>query len=296
MNSNFPLSNLFQPIFTCKRGQRQDWGNLCGSSISLVASQIAQQLPVLIITPDTLSAQRLVADIQFFAPTLPTLLFPDWETLPYDIFSPHQDSVSERLATLYRLPDLERGVSVLPVTTLMSRLSPPSYVKNQSLLIQCGQRLNFDKFRRQLEQAGYRCVSQVIEHGEFAIRGSLLDLFPMGSKVPYRIDLLDEEVDSIRIFDPETQRSQGTLTEIRLLPAREFPFNKEGITLFKDQWRAQFSGDPMVSPIYRDISKSLVPAGIEYYFPLFFTQTHTLFDYLPENSVILTLLNVLDVA
>jgi transcription-repair coupling factor (superfamily II helicase) len=286
-----------QLTLTTHPTQRHDWGNLFGSSAGLVLSQAAQQAPLIVITPDTRSAQRLVEEIQFYAdPSLRLLSFPDWETLPYDLFSPHQDIISDRLTTLYQLPALEQGVLILPVTTLMYRLAPINYVQANSLLITCGQHLNTDKFRQQLETSSYRCVSQVVEHGEFAVRGSLLDLFPMGSDTPYRIDLFDDKIDSIRCFDLENQRSQQTLSSIHLLPAREFPFTKEAITHFRSQWRTEFGKDPTRCPMYQDVTKGLAPAGIEYYLPLFFEQTQTLFDYLPPQSVIVTLPTVLDTA
>jgi transcription-repair coupling factor (superfamily II helicase) len=280
-----------------KPKERQDWGRLHGSSAGLVISQAAQQAPLIVITPDSLSAQRLVEDIQFYAePNLPLLTFPDWETLPYELFSPHQDIVSDRLTTLYHLPDIDYGVLVLPVSTLMYRLAPTEYVRANSLLVTTGQRLNPDKLRKNLERSGYRCVSQVVEHGEFAVRGSLLDLYPMGSDMPYRIDLFDDEVDSLRSFDPETQRSQATVKEIRLLPAREFPLNDESIAQFRSQWCTEFTGDPTRCPVYQDVSTGLASAGIEYYLPLFFEQTHTLFDYLPNDSLIITLEGALEAA
>ncbi|MDM8558011.1 transcription-repair coupling factor [Candidatus Parabeggiatoa sp. HSG14] len=295
--TNTTYLNPLHPNLTCKSGQRQDWGNLYGSSAGLVISLVAQQAPLIIITPDSLSAQRLVEDIQFYAAEdLPLLSFPDWETLPYDMFSPHQDIISERLTTLYHLPDIEYGVLVLPVNTLMYRLAPTDYVRANSLLVTTGQRLNTEKLRQRLEHTGYRCVSQVMEHGEFAVRGSLLDLFPMGSDVPYRIDLFDDEVDSIRRFDPDNQRSEKTIEEIRLLPAREFPLTKASIEQFRHQWRNEFNGDPIQCPMYTEVRDGLPPAGIEYYLPLFFEQTHTLFDYLPTKSVIVTLQGVLETA
>ena len=287
-----------QSALTCQPRQRQDWGHLYGSSAGLVISIVAQKTPLIVITPDSFSAQRLVDDIQFYAVAdLPILSFPDWETLPYDSFSPHQDIISDRLTTLYHLPDIENGVLILPVSTLMYRVSPLDYVRANNLLVTTGQRLNPQKLRQHLELSGYRCVTQVVEHGEFAVRGSLFDLFPMGSDIPYRIDLFDDEVESIRSFDPDTQRSLTTLHEIRLLPAREFPLNKESINQFRSQWRTAFGGDPLRCPFYEDVVRNqLAPAGIEYYLPLFFEQIHSLFDYLPTNSVIMTLEGVLETA
>jgi len=234
---------------------------------------------------------RLREELQFFSDheaSFPVVQFPDWETLPYDTFSPHHDIVSERLATLYRLPAMKSGVLVVPVTTAMVRLPPQDYLLANTFLLEPGDALNLDDIRRRLERAGYRYVSQVIEHGEFSVRGSLLDLYPMGSVVPYRIDLLDTEVDTVRTFDPETQRSLKKVDRLRLIPAREFPTNEAGIAQFRQSWRSRFEGDPTLCPIYRDVSQGLAPSGIEYYLPLFFEQTSTLFDYFPEDSLVIT--------
>ena len=290
-------TNPLNPVLTNKPNHPQDWGRLYGSSSGLTISQAAQQSPLIVITPDSLTAQRLLEDIQFYATEeLPLLNFPDWETLPYDMFSPHQDIISTRLTALYRLPDIETGVLVLPVSTLMYRLAPTDYVRTNSLLFTTGQLLNPEKLRKRLENNGYRWVEQVVEHGEFLIRGSIIDLFPMGSEIPYRIDLFDNEIDSIRSFDPETQRSNITIPELRLLPARELPLNPEAISYFQNQWHEQFSVKPTNIPIYKDIVTGLAPAGIEYYLPLFFNQTSTLFDYLPTNSTIITLTGTLEAA
>lgn len=297
MISTTDIIHTLTPPLRLKPGQRQTWGNLQGSSSALILSQLSQQHPLLVVTADSLSAYRLLREIQFFAEkNLPVHTFPDWETLPYDLFSPHQDIISERLATLYQLAELTTGVLILPVTTLMHYLPPTGYVRANSLFLRSGQALPLEKFRRQLEQNGYRCVSQVMEHGEFAVRGSLVDLFPMGSEKPYRIDLFDNEIDTLRCFDPETQRSQGIIKEIRLLPAREFPLDESAIDRFRYQWRTHFPGDPTSSPIYRDVSTGLTPAGIEYYLPLFFEKLQTLFDYLPQTSVVVTLPGVLETA
>ena len=291
------IINTLLPAWTLKPTQHQAWGNLQGSSPALVISQLAQLRPVLVVTADTRIAEQLHEEIEFFAKKpCPLSTLPSWETLPYDTFSPHQAIVSERLATLYQLPELTKGVIIFPITTLMHYVPPTHYVRANSLFLRSGQRLHLEQFRQQLEQSGYRCVSQVMEHGEFAVRGGLLDLFPMGSEQPYRIDLLDEEIDSIRYFDPETQRSQGIITEIRLLPAREFPLDTNAITQFRQQWRSHFPGDPTRSPIYREMSEGFVSAGIEYYIPLFFEQMQTLFDYLPANSVVVTLANIMETA
>ncbi|MEO5702439.1 MAG: CarD family transcriptional regulator, partial [Gammaproteobacteria bacterium] len=274
-------------------GERIRWGQLYGSSFGLVISAAARKHPgpVVVITEDTLSAQRLEHELHFYAGhdgALPVLNFPDWETLPYDIFSPHQDIVSQRLAALYHMPQLARGILVLPVATLLQRLLPRDYFEANSLLLDVGQRLDISQLRLRLESGGYRYVSQVMEHGEFAVRGGLVDLFPMGSALPYRIDLFDEQIETMRTFDPESQRSIAAVQHIRLLPAREYPLTEEGIARFRQAFRVSFEGDPQTVPLYRDVSKGLAPPGIEYYLPLFFEHTHTLFDYLPASSLVIT--------
>ena len=271
------------------------WGGLHGDSLALaLAAAGAGARPLVIVTPDNQSAERLQASLAWFASPKqdlePALLsFPDWETLPYDAFSPHQDIVSQRIACLYRLPELHQGTLILPVATLLQRVAPRDYLRLSGLVLDLGQRLDLEVLRGQLDQAGYRYVSQVMERGEFTVRGSLLDLFPMGAELPYRIDLFDDEVESIRTFDPETQRSVAKVDSIRLLPAREFPLNESAITRFRQTYRARFEGDPQRSVIYRDVSQGLAPSGIEYYLPLFFESTATLFDYLPADAVIITL-------
>ena len=280
------------PPLNCKPKQRQDWSRLYGCSIGLAISQAAQHAPLIVITPNSLSAQRLIEDIQFFT-DLPVFTFPDWETLPYDIFSPHPDIISERLNTLYQLPTLEKGLLVLPINTLMLRLPPKDYVKNNSLLL--GQA--FNPLQQLLTENGYRCVSQVMEHGEFAIRGELLDVFPMGEKHPYRLEFSNDKLISIRRFDSETQRTQGTNFEkIRLLPASEVPLTNEFIQNFRNNWQTEFSGESSKCQIYQDVSAGLAAAGIEYYLPLFFEKTQSLFDYLPKNSILFTLETVLETA
>jgi len=278
-------------------GDRVRWAGLHGSGAALALACAAERAdgPLLVITPDTPSAERLERELGFFlqgVPALPLLRFPDWETLPYDLFSPHQDITSERLATLYRLPSLERGVLLVSAATAMARLAPREYLESQSLVLDAQDRLDTDRFRRRLDSAGYRCVGQVAERGEFAVRGSIIDLFPMGSAMPYRIDLLGDEVESLRTFDPETQISVDRVNHVRLLPAREFPLEESGIGRFRRGWRERFAGDPTASPLYRDVSKGLAPGGIEYYLPLFFEATSSLFEYLPSGCVAVALAGV----
>lgn len=281
-----------RPNLPQKSGDIQHWGHLYGASAALAISRAAAQHtgPLMVVTGSTHEAQQLEYALRFFSatPATPVLHFPDWETLPYDAFSPHQDIISERLACLAQLPDLQQGILLLPIQTLMHRIAPRDYLQAHSLILDTGQQLELDAMRQRLTTSGYSCVSSVMEHGEFAVRGSLLDIYPMGSRSPFRIELFDDEIESIRTFDPESQRSIETVSQVRLLPAREFPLDKTGISQYRQAYRARFEGDPQRSNLYRDVSNGIAPAGIEYYLGLFHTQTASLFDYLPDNSLILT--------
>ncbi len=270
---------------------KQHWGNLPGAALSLAIAEAASNAKrfTLLLTADSQSAERLQEELAFFAPELPVLHFPDWETLPYDLFSPHQDIVSQRIATLYQLPELSHGVLVVPITTALHKLAPKRFLLGSSLVLDVGQKLDVEQMRLRLEAAGYRCVDTVYEHGEFAVRGALIDLFPMGSALPYRIDLFDDEIETLRTFDPENQRSIDKVESIRLLPAREFPLKKEAVTGFRARFRERFDVDFRRCPIYQDLSTGITPAGIEYYLPLFYEETATLFDYLPEDSQVFSL-------
>lgn len=276
---------------TATHSQRQHWSNLPGSTLSLAIAEAASAARrfTLVLTPDTQTAERLEQEISFFAPALPVLQFPDWETLPYDLFSPHQDIISRRIASLYQLPELKHGVLVVPIATALHRLAPLAFLLGSSLVLNQGQRLSLDSMRQRLEATGYRCVETVYEHGEFAVRGALLDLFPMGSALPFRIDLLDDEIDSLRTFDPENQRSVDKVESIRLLPAREFPLTPESIAGFRSRFRERFDVDFRRCPIYQDLNTGITAAGIEYYLPLFFDDTATLFDYLPQETQVFAL-------
>lgn len=282
-------SNPLEALELPTAGHLARWGGLSGSALWLAVAEAARRHRgvSLLITPDTQTAERLEQEMNFFlaGEDLPTLSLPDWETLPYDVFSPHEDIVSRRLETLYHLPALRRGALIIPVTTLMQRLPPRAWLQSECLMLQQGERIDRDKLREGFEQAGYQHVSQVMEHGEYAVRGALMDVYPMGSDAPYRIDLLDDEIETIRTFDPETQRSRETIQEVRLLPAHEFPLNEAGIKAFRQHYRTVIEGDPQASHIYREVSQGSAPAGIEYYLPLFFEQMETLFDYLPDNTL-----------
>ena len=284
--------NPLNPPTTVRPGDRQTWGQLHGAAQALALANAARSHEglSLVIAPDTSTAQRLESELRYFAgDQLPVLHLADWETLPYDTISPHQDIISERLRTLYRLPGTRQGILVVPVTSILQRLMPQSYLLSNSLLLEPGERLDLDALRSRLEKAGYHCVDTVYEHGEFAVRGALIDLFPMGSDYPYRIDLFDDEVETLRRFDPETQMTVEQVNRIELLPAREFPLDKNGINRFRDHWHARFDVYHRACPVYQDVCSGIAPPGIEYYLPLFFEQSSHLFEYLPENTRIFAL-------
>ncbi len=282
-----------------KPGQRLRWHGLHGSAPALAIATLAgnEGKLVLVVTADSLSAQRLEDEIRFYAPPdLPLLHLPDWETLPYDMFSPHQDIISERLATLFHLPNIHAGILVAPVTTLLQRLPPVRFVQSHTLLLRQGERHDRETLRQRLEHSGYRAVRQVMDPGEFCVRGSVLDLFPMGSPIPFRIDWFDDTVDSIRQFDVESQRSRARAPEIRLLPAREFPLDSAALARFNQQWHAQFGPRAADSLLLRDVNHGMLPAGVEYYQPLFCDGMATLFDYLPSDAVSVLLPGVAEAA
>lgn len=277
-----------------KAGQPLTWPPLPGASLALMLAQTAERStgPLLVITDSSQQAIRLEAELRFFTgDRLPILLFPDWETLPYDNFSPHQDIISQRLLALYRLPRLNQGIVLAPIKSLLVKLPAVEYLASHSFVLDQGDRLDLDATRQQLEHQGYQLVSQVMEHGEFSVRGSILDLFPMGSLWPYRIDLLDNEVDSIRTFDPDSQKSLAVQSQIRVLPAREFPFDEQAIALFRQAFREEFSQAIDKQSLYHDVSRGSLPAGIEYYLPLFFEANSltALDQYLPPDTLIIQL-------
>ncbi len=256
-----------------------------GSADALLLARYAQakaeekQL-LAIVTAEPADAQRLAEELPFFAPRLRVAVFPDWETLPYDTFSPHQDLISERLATLWKIHQNQLDVVLLPATTALTRLAPPSFLAGTTFSFKAKTRLDEAALKRQLTLAGYTHVSQVVSPGEYAVRGSLIDLFPMGSPQPYRVDLFGDEVDSIRTFDPDSQRSLYPVPEVQLLPGREFPMDEAARTRFRQRWREQIEGDPSKHRPYKDMAQGITSSGIEYYLPLFFEETATFFDYL----------------
>jgi transcription-repair coupling factor (superfamily II helicase) len=284
-----PSSTVPLPPLPTTPKHRRYWTPPHGSARALLVAEAARAHEGLLVavTRDTQRAHALEDELKLFAGDLPVLHFPDWETLPYDIFSPHPEIVSQRVATLYSLPSTRRGVLVVPVATLMQRIAPHSHITGSGLVLKKGQKLDLSAEQRRLEAAGYRNVPQVAEPGDFAVRGALIDIFPMGAGEPYRVELFDDEVESIRSFDPETQRSQQPVEKVELLPAREFPLTEQAAKDFRGKLRERFPIDVRRCPLYQDMKEGVTPGGIEYYLPLFFEQTATLFDYLAEGAVFL---------
>jgi transcription-repair coupling factor (superfamily II helicase) len=280
---------IFSPVVPQKDNPSMVWSGLagCGDALALASAIKNENRLFVVVTPDNQTALRLEHELAFFLQDEhPILHFPDWETLPYDVFSPLPEIISERLKTLALLPQVKRGALIVSVTTLMHRLAPREHVLAHSFVVKVGDTFNLELNRIKLESVGYQCVPQVYQHAEFAVRGSIVDLFPMGSKVPFRIELFDEDIESIRTFDPETQRSLDKIDQIELFPAREFPLTDESIKHFRQAFRDYF---PQASPknhLYLDVSKGITPGGIEYYLPLFVEQTATLFDYLPGSATV----------
>ncbi len=275
-----------------RAGQLRAWWRAPASPTALAwylaQAARAHDAPLLVIARDNHGANQLEADLQTLLggdPALPVVAFPDWETLPYDRFSPHPDIISQRLAALHRLPTLKRGLVIVPVQTLLQQLAPRSYVIGGSFDLKVGQRLDLEAEKRRLESAGYRNVPQVMDPGDFAVRGGLLDVFPMGADEPLRVELLDEDIDSIRAFDPESQRSLDKVEAVHMLPGREVPMDEASIARVLATLRERFDVDTRRSSLYQDLKSGLAPAGVEYYLPLFFERTATLFDYLPDGSL-----------
>ncbi|HEX7114998.1 MAG TPA: transcription-repair coupling factor [Steroidobacter sp.] len=280
-----------RPLLPSKARMLVRWGQLYGSASSLWLAEAARKAsgPVLVIAHDARQASRLHDELAFFsAPGTYIEQFPGWETLPYDLFAPHPDIVSQRLRMLSMLPRLTKGVVIVDLETLLQRLAPQTYIDAHAFDLKRGERLDVAAFRERITAAGYVATSQVMAPGEFAVRGSIIDLYPMGSATPFRIDLFDEEIESLRTFDPETQRSGERTDALRLLPAREYPLTSEGVQQFKRRFRNRFPGDLTRMPLYRDIAEGRPPAGIDYYLPLFFESTSTLLDYMPANTVVVS--------
>ncbi|HJV26610.1 MAG TPA: transcription-repair coupling factor [Aromatoleum sp.] len=282
-----PLLPQLAALAFPKPGVRLDLPPLAGSADALAIAQLASRgRTVLLVTANPPDAQRLQDEIAWLAPGLRTHLLPDWETLPYETFSPHQDLISERLATLYAVGRGEADVVLVPASTALYRMAPPSFLAAYTFFVKQREKLDVEQLRTQMAVAGYTHVTQVVSPGEFSVRGGLVDLYPMGATLPFRIDLFDDEVESIKTFDPDSQRTVYPVPEIRMLPAREFPMDDVGRTRFRSRFRETFEGDPSRVSLYKDVSNGIAPAGVEYYLPLFFEETATLFDYLPKDAVV----------
>ncbi|AXN30024.1 transcription-repair coupling factor [Vibrio coralliilyticus] len=284
--SNTSLFNLANPSGA---GDKKQVGNLQGASLALAIAELANQHSshTLLAVADPQTALKLLQEIEQFTQQ-EVSLFPDWETLPYDNFSPHQEIISDRIARLYQLPTQNSGITIVPINTLLQRQSPRDFLMQHTLMVKVGDLYSLEKLRIQLEKSGYRHVDQVFGPGEYASRGSILDLFPMGASDPYRIDFFDDEIDTIRTFDPENQRSIDDVQEIRLLPAHEFPTSESAIEDFRIRWRQRFEARREPESVYMQVSKGTWPAGIEYWQPLFFEHTETLFDYIADESQLIT--------
>ena len=282
-----PAALLPVALPSFRAGERTQLPPFAGSADALYIARLAGgQRLLAVLTATAGDAQRLLDEIPWFAPELRVRLLPDWETLPYDSFSPHHDLISERLATLYSVMRGECDILLVPASTAVYRLTPPAYLAAYTFFLKNGEKLDAEQFRAQLTLAGYAHVTQVVAPGEYSVRGGLVDLFPMGSPLPFRLDLFGDEIESIKTFDVDTQRTLYPVPEIRLLPAREFPLDDKGRTRFRQRFRELFEGDPARSGIYKDVSNGIPSAGIEYWLPLFFDETATLFDYLPKDTVL----------
>ncbi|HEX4974292.1 MAG TPA: transcription-repair coupling factor, partial [Pseudomonadales bacterium] len=274
-----------------QKNDHRHWGGLNGSALALAigdAALLHKSLSV-VITADNQSALQLADELRFFTNQACEILhFPDWETLPYDQFSPHQDIISQRLKVLHQLPRLKQGILLVPISTLMGRIATTDYVQQTTFVLKAGDVFDLEAWRAQMSQAGYHCVDTVYEHGEFAIRGSIVDVFPTGSSQPFRIELFDNDVETLRLFDPDTQRSLSQVTQIELLPAKEFPLTPAAIAQFRSRWRALFDVDHRLCPLYQDVSEGIAAMGCEYYLPLFFEHCATLVDYFPAATRLFT--------
>ncbi len=273
-----------------KPGQHSYWQGLPGAAFGYVLAQTAASTEqvIFVLCKDSAQVHRLARELSFFLtdPALPCCVFPDRETLPYDRFSPHQDILSERIATLARLPHMQRGIVLAAVNSVIVRLPPVGHIQVQSMPLARGQKLPGEALRQQLQSIGYRCVDCVYEHGDFAIRGAIIDLFPMGAEHPVRIEMFDDEIDTLRLFDIASQRSTGVIERFELLPARECPLDRAAIARFREQWENHIGVNPRHVPLYQDVMQGLHSAGLESYLPLFFAETATFFDYLPARCII----------
>ncbi len=291
--------NIFNPPLPSKSHTHITWGRTYGCSKGLALAKAIEQFTglTLIITPDMQVAHTLESELRFFCTHSTNIyLFPDSETLAYDVFSPHEDIISDRLLTLCSLPNTDHGALIVSASSILAKLAPKSFILGQTLNLAVNDKIDLETFKHTLVKAGYRYVSQVMSHGEFAVRGSIIDLYPMGCRLPFRIDLFDNEIETIRTFNPENQVSTSKVEKLQILPAREFPTDENSVKRFRQNYRIQFEGDPNNSVIYRGVSNNNLPSGIEYYLPLFCEDTSTFFDYIPENSQLVLIEDIVDTA
>tara|TARA_R110001592_G_scaffold323435_1_gene602674 strand:- start:11411 stop:14890 length:3480 start_codon:yes stop_codon:yes gene_type:complete len=291
MSNDKLLQKSIQSNLPTKAQDHRFFGNIPKGSSAYLIKQILESLNqfCICITKDSQQAYEIEQSLRFYTKNNKDILvFPDWETLPYDTFSPHEDIISQRLKTLSSLPHLKKGILILPLNTLLQRIAPKQFLQSHSLTLSLGQTFDIISYRKQFESVGYRCVDTVYEHGEFTVRGAIFDVFPMGSDMPVRIELFDDEIDSLRSFDPENQRSKDKLTSLEILPANEFPWDSASRMKFRNAWLEKFPNAAVNSPLIRNIKEAIKPHGIEYYAPLFFDETATLFDYLPDNALVIT--------
>ncbi len=286
------MNSIFDPTLPENTSMKTYWDGIagCAKSVGVCHAANAADAPIVLICESNEKVEHFLRELTYFSEgfdRLPVFALPDWETLPYDNFSPHQDITSERLRTLYNLPKLTRGILVISMPSLMHKLPPREYIVSNSLDLVVGQQLELDQVKGDLVESGYKSVNTVLDHGEFAIRGSILDIYPMGSTLPYRIDLFDNEIETLRTFDPETQRSISKVKEIKLLPAKEFPLDEDSIRNFRTNFHEFFDVDPRQCPIYQDVSNGIASPGLEYYLSLFFESLDTVFEFLPSNSVMI---------
>ncbi len=273
-----------------RAGERAQHARLPGAAMALalvrlVASLRESQRALVILCADAQDVHHLALEIAWFDPALRVREFSDWETLPYDHFSPHPDLVSDRLQALYALANGSCDVMLVAATTATQKLSPRSFIAARTFSLKKGQQLDVTKLREQMTLGGYTHVTQVVSQGEFAVRGGIIDIYPTGAALPVRIDLFDDEIESIKTFEPDSQRTLYPTNELSLLPAREFPTDEAGRTKFRQRFREVFEGDPSKSATYKDVSNGVFPGGVEFYLPLFFENVETLFDHAPSNTV-----------
>ncbi|TQV77166.1 transcription-repair coupling factor [Aliikangiella marina] len=298
-------TSLFQLIENNKlrAGYTHYVNGVHGSAFALSVAEAAREYGGLIVVllPDAASSFSLKREIGYFLgktvdeygertsdiDDIPVVTLPDWETLPYDYFSPHQDIISERLQTLYRLPRLKRGIVLMPISSALQKLPPREYIETQCLQLKVGQTIDIESLRINLTNSGYSSAANVMEHGEFAVRGSIIDMYPMGTEQPIRIELFDDEIESLRYFDPDNQLTTEKVSEINLLPAREYPTDESAIATFRQNWRGTFDSNIRESNIYRDVSNGIFPAGIEYYLPIFFNKLSTIFDFIDSDNLLM---------